>query len=98
MEAKNIRNLNINTNINLIHIRRRNGTQNSSPMPPDPKGKRKEKGRNAHTVTKDYILNLHACKNKISNDSNTSEKQPWRSHSRGCQEEEARRSKFQERE
>jgi hypothetical protein len=27
----------------------------------------------------------------------TSEKQPWRSHPQGCKEEEARRSKFQER-
>jgi hypothetical protein len=40
--------------------RRRKGTQNPSLMPPDPKGKREEKGRNARTVTKDSIQNLHA--------------------------------------
>jgi hypothetical protein len=34
-------------------------------MPLDPKGKREEKGRNADTVTKDSIRNLHACKKKI---------------------------------
>jgi hypothetical protein len=33
-------------------------------MPPDSKEKREENERNAHTVTKDSIQNLHACKNK----------------------------------
>jgi hypothetical protein len=60
MEAKNIRNLKIKISRNLMHIRRRKGTQNPSPMPPDPKEKREEKERNAHTVTKDSIRNLHA--------------------------------------
>jgi hypothetical protein len=47
-----------------MHIRRRKGTQNPSTMPLDPKEKREENERNAHTVTKDSIWNLHACKNK----------------------------------
>jgi hypothetical protein len=41
-------------------------------------------------------IHMHEKKNR-SNDSNTSSKQPWRLHPRGCQEEEARRSKSQER-
>jgi hypothetical protein len=60
MAAKNIRNLKIKIGGNLMHIRRRRGTQNLSPMPPDPNEKREEKERNAHTVTKDSIRNLHA--------------------------------------
>jgi hypothetical protein len=64
MEATNIINIKIKINTKLIHIQRRKGTQNPSPMPLDPKGKREEKGRNSRTFTKDYIRNLHACKNK----------------------------------
>jgi hypothetical protein len=64
IEATHIRNLKIKIRRKLMHIRRRKGTQNPSLMPPDPKEKREEKERNAHTVTKDSIQNLHACKNK----------------------------------
>jgi hypothetical protein len=46
----------------------------------DASGSKGEKRRNAHTVTKGSIWNLHAYKKNISNVSNTSTKQPWRSH------------------
>jgi hypothetical protein len=64
MAATNIRNININISGKIMHIRRRKGTQNPSPKPLDPKEKREEKERNAHTVTKDSIRNLLACKKK----------------------------------
>jgi hypothetical protein len=64
MEATNIINIKINISGKLMHIQKRKGTQNPSLMPPDPKDKNEEKERNAHTVTKDSIQNLHACKNK----------------------------------
>jgi hypothetical protein len=64
MAATNIRNLKIKISRNLMHIRRRKGTQNPSPMPLDPKEKREENERNARTITKDSIRNLHACKRK----------------------------------
>jgi hypothetical protein len=60
MEEKIIRNIKIKINRNLMHIRRRKGTQNLSLIPPDPKEKGEEKERNACTVTKDSIWNLHA--------------------------------------
>jgi hypothetical protein len=97
MEAKNIININIKKKGKLMHIGIMKGTQNPSLMPLYPKGKREEKERNARTFTKDSIQNPHACKTNRSNDSNSSEKQTWRSHPQGCQEEEARRSESQER-
>ena len=80
----NIINVKIKINENLMHIRRRKGTQNPSLMPLDPKEKREEKERNACTVTKDSIQNPHALKKNRSNVSNTSAKQPWILHPRGC--------------
>ena len=65
MEAINVINIKRKEKLNLMQIQRRKGTQNPSPMPPDPKEKREENGRNAHTVTKDSIQNLHACKKYI---------------------------------
>jgi hypothetical protein len=64
MADTNIINLKIKISRNLMHIQRRKGTQNPSSMPLDPKEKREEKERNAHTITKDSIQNLHACKIK----------------------------------
>jgi hypothetical protein len=60
MAGINIINLNIKKKVKLMHIRRRKSTQNPSSMPPDPKVEREEKGRNAHTITKDFIQNPHA--------------------------------------
>jgi hypothetical protein len=64
MAATNKKNIKIKISRNLMHIQRRKGTQNPSLMPPNPKEKRKEKERNAHTLTKDSIQNLHECKRK----------------------------------
>jgi len=81
-----------------MKIQRRKGTQNSSMMPLDPKVEREEKERNALTSINDSIQNLHVCRNRyIYNDPKALEKQPWRSHPRGCREDESRRSEFQER-
>jgi hypothetical protein len=43
-----------------------------------------------------FKICMHEKTNR-SDVSDTSEKQPWRSHPRGCKEEEARRCEFQER-
>jgi hypothetical protein len=86
---QNIINLKIKINGKLMHIRGRKGTQNPSLMPPDPKGKRGE----MHVLSQriPFGICMHAKTNK-SDVSNTLAKQPWRSHTRGCQEEEAKRS------
>jgi hypothetical protein len=78
----------------LMHIRRRKDTQNPSPMPPDPKGKRGE----IHILSQriPFEIHMHEKPNR-SNVSNNLAKQPWILHPQGCQEEESKRSKFQER-
>jgi hypothetical protein len=43
-----------------------------------------------------FGIRMHAKENRT-DVSDTLAKQPWRSHPRGCKEEEARRSEFQER-
>jgi hypothetical protein len=88
MEGKNIRNINININGKFMHIQRRKGTQNPSPMPLNPKGKRGEMHILSQRIPSG--IHMHAKKN-ISDVSNTSEKQTWRSHPRGCKEEEGKR-------
>jgi hypothetical protein len=62
------------------------------------KRRKGKKMREMHTLSQriPFRICMHAKKNS-SDVSDTSTKKPWRLHPRGCQEEEARRFEFQER-